>query len=199
MNSIGTHIYDNLTLLPEDLQGWNYKHSIFEELIRQTQPKVIIEVGTWKGASAITMGTICKALGLQTTIYCIDTWLGALEFWAGEHSTAKERDLMLKNGYPQIYYQFISNVVHAGLQDIIIPVPNTSLTGARILKDVKAELIYIDGSHEYEDVKADIAAFKPLCTGIMFGDDYGWPFVKAAVDESLQVNVIDKNYWIYNK
>jgi hypothetical protein len=199
MNTIGENIYNNLDLLPEDLQGWNSYHPIFRQLIRQTEPKVIIEVGTWKGASAINMARICKTLGLQTKIYCIDTWLGALEFWHGEHNT-KERDLLLKNGYPQIYYQFISNVVHNGVEDFIIPVPNTSLNGARLLNaiQIKAELIYIDGSHEYEDVKADIAAYKELCTGIMFGDDYNWPFVKQAVNEILPINTIE-NYWIWYK
>jgi hypothetical protein len=126
--------------------------------------------------------------------------LGSVEFW-NEFADTPERDLMLKNGYPQIYYQFLSNVVHNNLQDVIIPIPNTSANAAKILayNNVKADLIYIDGSHEYEDVKDDIKNYLPLLNkeGIMFGDDYGWAGVHKAVNEDFMgINIIDKNYWV---
>lgn len=199
MNTIGKNIYTELKPLPENLQGWNSNHSIFETLIKKTNPQTIIEIGTWKGASAINMAKICKGLELDTKIYCVDTWLGSVEFW-NDLSETPERDLMLKNGYPQIYYQFLSNIIHHNLQDVIIPVPNTSANAAKILSyhNIKADLIYIDASHEYEDVKADIKAYLPLLNkgGVMFGDDYGWPGVRKAVDEGLgKVKVFDLNYW----
>src|SRR4051812_30139699 len=125
MNNINQNIYEGFSPLPEDLQGWNSQHPIFEHLIRDIKPKTIIEVGTWKGASAIHMGLLCKANHLQTKIYCVDTWLGSVEFWTRLNDTP-ERDLMLRHGYPQIYYQFLSNVVHNNLQDVIIPVPMPS-------------------------------------------------------------------------
>jgi hypothetical protein len=68
MNKIGNHIYDNLNLLPEDLQGWNGNDEIFEALILETNPNIIIEVGTWKGQSTITMGKTIKKHNLSSTI-----------------------------------------------------------------------------------------------------------------------------------
>lgn len=199
MNLLNNNIYDGFTPLPSDLQGWNFKHYIFSELIRKTEPATIIEVGTWKGASCLKMAAICRDLNLTTKIYCVDTWLGSLEFWTDLKDTP-ERDLMLKNGYPQVYYQFLSNVVNAGLQEYIIPVPLPSVTAAQVLAhyNITADLIYIDGSHEYEDVKADLKNYLPLLSaeGIMFGDDYNWPFVKKAVDESLVHFKRIYNYWI---
>lgn len=200
MNQISAVQYKGKPL-KQDFQGWNFKHEIFSDLIRDLHPNTIIEVGTWKGASAITMATICRALALfDTKIYCVDTWLGALEFWTDLKET-QERDLMLKNGYPSIYNQFLSNVIHNKVQDMIIPVPNTSFIGAKILQHygVKAELIYIDGSHEYEDVLSDIKVYKELCTGVMFGDDYNWPYVKMAVNDSLKNIQIVDNFWIWRK
>jgi len=38
-----------------DLQGWGSEHPWFERFIRRIAPAEIIEVGTWKGASAVTM------------------------------------------------------------------------------------------------------------------------------------------------
>ena len=55
MNKIGDNIYEGLALLSEDIRGWNGNEPIFERLIRKTMPSVIIEVGTWKGQSAINM------------------------------------------------------------------------------------------------------------------------------------------------
>jgi len=194
------NIYEGFTPMPDDMQGWNSIHPVFGQLIDRTNPKTIIEVGTWKGASALYMADLCHSKSLNSHIYCVDTWLGAVEFCTTLADTP-ERDLLLRNGYPQIYYQFISNVIHKGHQQRITPVPNTSLNAAKILAyhGVKAELIYIDGSHEYDDVKADIKAYLPLLKpgGIMFGDDYGWQGVQQAVNEMIPHKVIDNNYWIY--
>jgi cephalosporin hydroxylase len=203
MNNIGENIYDNFELLPFDSQGWNSDHNIFREIIlnMKTPPKVIIEVGTWKGGSALSMGIVLKELGLDAKIYCVDTWLGAQEFWT-THKETPERNLMLKNGYPQIYYQFLSNVVHRNMQDIIIPVPSTSATAAKIFKHmgIKADLVYIDGSHEYEDVVNDIKYYSELLNpgGVMFGDDFGaWADVSRAVEDTIKTfRVVDDNFWI---
>ncbi len=211
MNAISRDIYDFTDLLPPDFQGWNGLSPWFEYLINEVKPTTIIEVGTWKGQSAINMGNVVKKLGLETTLYCVDTWLGALEFWTGDESKTPERNLLLKNGYPSIYYQFLSNVIHSGLQDIIVPFPNTSLIGARYFKKIgqSADLIYIDASHEYEDILADIIAYFPILKvgGIMFGDDYisYWSGVVRAVNEFSQMNNLklqitpSDNFWIIQK
>ena len=105
MNTIGQNIYEGLELLPEDLQGWNSNSDIFSNLIKKVLPNTIIEVGTWKGGSAVSMAKYCKTIipfyksNYDTTkIYCIDTWLGAAEFWTGELARTPERNLLLKNG-----------------------------------------------------------------------------------------------------
>lgn len=203
INEITPNIYTNIELLQEDLGGWNGNSPLFKTLIQQTLPKTIIEVGTWKGQSAINMGTVVKELELPTKIYCVDTWLGALEFWTWGKTTT-DRDLKLKNGYPQIYYQFLSNVVHKKLQDVILPFPTTSNIAARFFKEtgIQADLIYIDGSHDEEDVYLDIKNYHRLLNsnGIIFGDDYVWDSVRIAVDRyvmenSLVLEIID-GFWI---
>lgn len=218
MNSIGTHVYNNFAPLPPDYQGWNSNSPVFGKLIKETSPKTIIEVGTWKGMSAIEMANACDLLSLDTKIYCVDTWLGALEFW-DELSHTSERNLFLKNGYPQVYYQFISNVIHKGHQNRIIPLPQTSLIGARYLKrkGITAELIYIDGSHDWEDVIMDMNSYWDILSpgGVMFGDDYskcegdcsGDVYVKKAVDLFVSQRNLTlqrfpntwSDYWIIQK
>ena len=209
MNKIDKSIYENLHLLSPDYSGWNGNKSIFGKLVREIRPSTIIEVGTWKGQSAINMGTTVKELGLNTTIHCVDTWLGAIEFWTNGRNTS-ERDLHTLNGYPQVYYQFLSNVVHKNLQDIILPFPNTSENGYRYFKyfNITAQMIYIDASHEEDDVYKDLNNYYELLDnyGILFGDDYqkDWPGVinsvnKFAQEKNIGLEIVDNNFWILKK
>lgn len=204
MEFMNRKVYENLDILPEDISGWGGDSPIFNELIKKILPNLIIEVGTWKGQSAITMALALKDLGMDSKIYCVDTWLGSLEFL---DDNKDERNLMYKNGYPQIYYQFLSNVVHKKLENIIIPFPQTSDISFRFFKEknITADLIYIDGSHNYEDVLRDLNNYYTLLNydGIIFGDDYNWSDVNKAVNEfSLEKNIevtINDRFWIIRK
>ncbi|MCX6874682.1 MAG: class I SAM-dependent methyltransferase [Verrucomicrobia bacterium] len=173
--------------IPFEAQGWGSQSPAFGTLVARIRPHLIIEVGTWKGGSAMEMATHLERHALTASrILCIDTWLGALEMW-GDHTEAdRYGSLALKHGYPQLYYQFLANVCHQGLQPRIIPFPLPSVTAAQwlSLRGVRAELIYLDGSHEEEDVDADLTDYWDLLApgGVIFGDDYAWTGVRMAVD-----------------
>lgn len=217
-------------LVDHDLHGWGGHEEFFSSIIKQVCPSLIIEVGTWKGKSACTMGRVLENLtmdfydgrtrsgnwAIETQIVCVDTWLGATEFVGSQPAT--KRYLHPKNGYPQVYYTFLSNVVRENLSHRIVPFPQTSTNAARFFKkaNIKADLIYIDGSHEYEDVLADLYAWGDVLSedGIMFGDDYCpyWSGVIDAVDQyadahGLHVDSVryandegaPSDYWILTK
>lgn len=208
MNIIDNSIYNNLILLKEDLQGWNGKSKIFQKLIESRIPKLIIEVGSWKGQSAITMAECVKRNSFDTKIICVDTWLGALEFWDRFKDTP-ERNLILKNGYPQIYYQFLSNVVHRGVQDTIIPFPNTSVIASRYFKNnnIIPNMVYIDASHDELDVYYDIKNYYDILSkgGVIFGDDFNnWKGVSNAVkkfckEANKDFKIEEGNFWVIEK
>lgn len=172
---------------PVDMQGWASTEPVFRALIEELKPKLIVEVGTWKGASAIHMAGICKELGLGAEIVCVDTWLGNWQHWSRKDGVGSRADLKLVNGYPTLYFQFLSNVVASGFQSVITPLPLTGIAGAKLLAHhaVSPDLIYIDGDHEYESVIADLQAWTALAPphGVVLGDDYNWPGVRRAVAE----------------
>lgn len=190
-----------------DLQGWkmNVFDSCFESYVNKINPKLIIEVGTWKGLSAITMANKCNT---ETNIICIDTWLGAPEFWTtnGIHDRTRGKSLKLKDGYPTVFYTFLNNVKLSGHEDKISPFPISSIQGAEVLKhyNIKADIIYIDASHEYNQVIQDIQAYWDILNdgGVMFGDDYTdyWHGVKKAVNEfasknNLKITIHGEGLW----
>jgi predicted O-methyltransferase YrrM len=165
--------YDNIESLnvAEDLQSWPSSQSpVFKELIDEIKPKNIIEVGSWKGVSALVMAEAGKPYG--THIHCVDTWLGSYEHFI----TNKDKLPRDAWGYPQLFHQFLANVKKSGYQDSITPYPMCSVDGARWLsaQKITAPLIYIDGAHDMETVYQDCRMYWSLLEkgGIMFGDDH---------------------------
>ena len=54
----------------------------------------------------------------------------------------------------------------------------------------RADLIYLDGSHEEEDVYQDIVAWWDLVSrgGVLVGDDWSWDGVRMAVSRFASEN-----------
>jgi hypothetical protein len=180
-------------MIKNNIPTW---HSIPDSIIAEVQalnPMSMAEVGVWLGYSS--------AIWLQNTnthLYAIDTWLGALEFIG---ASDMKRDLQLKDGYPQVYYSFLQNMRDLGLEDRITVIPNTSRIAAQYLSRQHKvfDCIYLDGSHEYEDVRDDIQSYLPLVRagGLLFGDDYAdeWKGVQRAVHEMGVTKIIGR-YWM---
>lgn len=191
-----------------DLQGWDSEHSVFETHIRSLRPSTIIEVGTWKGGSAVNMATLAQSLGLDTEVVCVDTWLGNWQHWARDTGAGSVADLKLRNGFPQLYYTFLNNVSCRGLQDSITPLPLPAYSAFKFLahQNVKAQIIYIDGDHEYDAVHLDIRCYWQLLAddGVLICDDIRWPGVRQAVRELFEENesAVHKSVnkaWMYKR
>lgn len=192
------------------VQGWHSNHPMFKAVIDDVKPTTIIEVGTWLGASTLHMADLTRSRenGLEVlppaTIYCVDTWLGG-----ADHEMNAETTIPRLLGYPQLYYQFLANInasPHAGR---VIPVPQTSTTGAIMLeaRGIVADLVYVDGSHEMGDVYQDLRSYWRLLRsgGVMFGDDYK-SFAGVFVDVNrfanefrLKIDVVEDIFWCVYK
>jgi len=180
---------------PLDLQG-GPEDALFGRLIQQYRPRLIVEVGTWKGSSALQLAAGLKTQGTDGAVICIDTWLGSLE-----HLTKKVPGWNLgqnfSHGYPTLYFQFLANVLHKGLQDFIVPLPTTSTIGARLLAQyhLQADMVYLDGSHDEEDVYQDLAHYWKVLRpgGLCFGDDWEafWYGVICGVNRFVKENELN--------
>jgi predicted O-methyltransferase YrrM len=171
--------------VPADTQGWGSKAAVFAKLLDELKPEKIVEVGTWKGASAIHMAQICRDQEIETDILCVDTFLGASGLYLRQGFA--EEMLKMKNGMPTIYQTFLRNVIEADLTDVITPLPLPSREAAVVLvkRRVRADLIYIDGDHSYEGCLEDLTAFRQVLApgGLMLADDKSFPGVAQALDE----------------
>lgn len=158
---------------PEDPHVWDSQHEWFRKTIDDVSPRIIIEVGSFKGGSAIHMAQHLKELGLDAAIVCVDTWLADKWLWL---DPVWRPHLHFVNGRPDYYNVFMRNVIAAGLTDYIVPLPMPSLAAARLLfqVDVSAQMVYVDGSHERRDAYLDIQNYYDNLLdqgGIMLVDD----------------------------
>lgn len=213
----GPEIYEGVDLLDlqTDLRGWHSTHPVFAELIGALHAAhdgglhTIVEVGSWKGASAIHMASTRRKLGGDFKVICVDTWLGSLEHWCLRDTEGM--GVPRRHGYPLLYFQFLYNVATAGCADVIVPVPLPSTIGAALLhrQEVRPQLVYLDASHAYVDLSADLRTWWPLLAagGILFGDDHMMPGVLQAVSEFstskpeglLSCHIRDGGFWILHK
>lgn len=178
--------YRSIKNLPMDEHGWFFNGPFIEDIFKKKQIRTIIEVGSWLGLSTRFMARLLPADG---KIYAVDTWQGSIEH---------KKDARL----PTLYQTFLSNVKHAELTDKIIPFRMTSLEASQAL-NVQADLIYIDASHEAEDVYDDIIAWAPHLKedGILCGDDWNTDGVKqgvtqASIDLQKEIHFFG-TFWMY--
>jgi predicted O-methyltransferase YrrM len=166
-----------------DLEGWNYDGPAFAKMVEHTRPKVVIEVGVWKGASLLHMAKLCRDRNLGTVFFAVDVFTG----FAGGHPELGGSALIPPTWDATTRYeQFLYNVKASGFDDCVIPVWELSSVGAVVLaaQEVRAELIYIDAGHEEWDAYRDTSAYYPLLAegGAMFGDDWrGYAGVRNGV------------------
>ena len=190
----GNHdVYANVEMLPPDFQAWSIDADEFETCIRELQPKIIIEVGSWKGWSAFKMAEICLKYYDDFQIVCVDTWLGSVEHWLMEFQNddgpIKSVRYDMKNGRPRLYELFLSNVVHKGYQKHITPFAIDSINAAYFFYSagIAPDMVYIDAGHEYQSVRMDLYNYAQVLrpNGYLLGDDWHHPPIKRAANETL--------------
>lgn len=182
--------------IPRDLQGWHSGHPYLSRAVESMRPRVVVEVGVWKGASVVTLAKAMKALGLDGAIIAIDTWLGSAEHYKEKFIA----DMDFAFGHPRLYRKFLANICHEGLADYVVPLPLDSINAYELLKmhGLRPDVLHIDAGHDYASVVADLKAWWPQLTpgGVLVGDDYfkpslvqgilgqaKWPEVRRAFDE----------------
>lgn len=177
--------YSHITPLPFNPQGWYENAPQMEKLFQRFKFHTVLEIGSWLGSSTRHIAGLLPQNG---KLYAVDHWKG--DDCIGDHPC-------LQN----CFHQFLSNVIHAGLTDKIIPLRMSSKEAARAL-NLRPDLIYLDSDHESLAVYEDLQAWYPFVKGrgILSGDDWEhWPSVQMVVrlfahEQNLNVHS-EGNFW----
>lgn len=153
-------------ILPFNPFGVFFNEEFINKIFKNNIIINAIEIGSFLGLSARHTARLLPNIG---KLYCIDLWGGA---------------------YGPIYQPFLSNIVHCGLENKIIPIQSCSTKAIYTIKlfNIKFDLIYVDGDHTKNGVLSDLELYYPTLssTGIMCGDDWLVVEVRQAVIEFAQ-------------
>lgn len=179
------HIFDQ----PQFGENWFNYDEVYRRLVQNCKPDgKIVEVGSWKGRSTAFLLVEAYNKSPRIEIYAVDTWAGSPEQQSDPHVISGT-----------LYDEFLANVKPVSRQ--LVPLRMTSLKGANFFPDQAVDSVFIDASHDYENVKADILAWLPKVRsgGILAGHDYdfNWPEVEKAVQETLPQIELVGNCWAY--
>ena len=190
------HFYQNIG------EDWMDYQNLYSEMVNHfTDNSHFVEIGSWKGRSTSYMAVEIFNSRKNIKFDCVDTWCGSVEH-LDPNSFYFHQELITDKDW--LYYQFLQNT--RPVCDIITPIRMTSLDAVSLYENRSLDFIFIDASHEYEDVKKDIIGWYPKLKlgGIIAGHDYtSYDGVKQAVDEILiNKNLIvrlENSYWIHKK
>ena len=166
----------------QNIQNWFTFPDIYRYMVR-TYPdgSHFVEVGAWLGCSATFMAVEIINSGKNIKFDAVDTWEGNIE----------HKDLEVVKEH-KLFDEFLKNI--EPVKDVINPIRMESTKAATLYEDNSLDFVFIDGSHEYEDVLADLQAWFPKIKkgGHIAGHDFPWKNVKRAVEEFFS----DKG-WFY--
>lgn len=171
---------------------------IFYILSEFIKPSIILEIGTWEGRSAMSWADANN----NSTIICVDTWLGSTEHYEnGLAGTEWGRErLFLEDGYPSIYKTFVSNIRRFGSEDRTIAIPIDSRQAFIMLKKsgIVPDITYIDAAHDYQSVYDDLCGAASLGQTLICGDDY-YSYASTQIKEAVDFFADENDLVVLNK
>ena len=164
-------VFDQRDLFSNNIPSWLY---IFEKFSLQNKALEFLEIGSFEGRSSYFILSNLKKIHLT----CVDTFKPFHELQDNNHAK-----------FNNVFENFKKNTLKFS-ERLTIEEKKSSDFFFKNKKEF--DLIYIDGSHEYEDVKNDAdAAFKIIKNnGIIIFDDFLWGF-KQNMKSSITYAIIE--------
>lgn len=155
-------------------RGINVLHGLYD-LIKEniTNNYVICEIGSYRGVSSSLLAEFCHKL------YCIDPWIPYSNDIDGvSHSMIADAE--------KEFDERSANFTN------IIKIKKSSLDACATFENHYFDMIYIDGSHSYQDVKNDITHWKEKIKpgGLISGHDYSIISVNKAISDTIGLHDI---------
>ena len=182
-------------------RGWHKRipgscsfNGLYIEMVEKA-PKsgaVFVEIGCWKGRSAAFMAVEILNSGKRIKFYTVDHFEGS-----GSSKHVVDPDIVAGT----LEQTARDNLAPFG--GIVRIIAKRSTEAAADFLDDSIDFLFIDGQHDYANVKADLLAWLPKMKvgGIVGGDDANWPGVMEAAREVIreEITIVEPHpkgrYW----
>lgn len=133
---------------------------VIHKLVAMTDAKKICEIGSWVGESTSYWANAVKDNG--GIVYAVDWFKGNIG--TGLDTIASQTD---------VYHIFLNNITELGLRNIVKVFHMASLDAVKFIDDESMDIVFIDASHDYDNISKDIKAWYPKVRkgGIICGHD----------------------------
>lgn len=162
-------------VLPQDDIAW------LVNAMATLRPDIVVEIGSWSGGSTGIFADYAQR------VYCVDHW----------HGNRREPNWPYKGSPLEAFQTFARNMGPPFLRSVF-PCVGGSATWASVW-NVKIDFLFIDGCHDEEEVRRDIAMWTPHVRigGWITGHDYNAPGVQRAVAEAFGPCPADGSFCIW--
>jgi len=156
-------------------QGVAERHQYFLPVVstfgRGGSPLEVLEVGSWAGASTVTWTLALREAGREGKVTCVDPWEPYFE--VEEESGQHYRQMNAAAAEGLISRLFEHNLRATGVAEMVEARRGTSRQVLPGFPPDRFDIVYIDGSHAFEDAAFDIREAKRLLRdgGVICGDD----------------------------
>jgi predicted O-methyltransferase YrrM len=166
----------------EKMGRWPERVALYLTASRLPADACVVEIGSWVG-----VGTCYLACGLRAgrggRVYAVDTYRGSTLDAKSQAAWAASVTKLGGSTLPLLR----KHVAAFGLEDLVVPIEADSVRAAAQWTGAGIDLLYIDGDHLYEAVRADFESWWPRVKpdGVMIFHDYDdrHPGVKRLIDE----------------
>ncbi|HSH06054.1 MAG TPA: class I SAM-dependent methyltransferase [Burkholderiales bacterium] len=136
------------------IEGWisDIEGYVLYRLARDGEGEgAIVEIGSWMGKSTawLAAGSLARK---REPVHAIDTFEGS----------AEHQDMAVLREAGTTFHRFSENIERAGVSAHVEPQVASSLQAAAKWDGRPIRLLFIDGDHAYEAVKADLEAWLPF-------------------------------------
>lgn len=175
VSSVASHSPDARSVVIEHfhqgIPGWFTYPRLYRRAVENApEGGTLVEVGSWMGKSVTFLAVEAINSGKQLRIVAVDSWEDHVPVTSPGSYDGEET-----------YRSYLAHI--EPVSDQVRTVRAKSLDAAETFEEESCDFVFIDASHEYQDVLEDLRAWYPKVKpgGVLAGHDYHWPGVNRAV------------------
>lgn len=160
--ALGNKLASYLLPLPSinALISVNEAISLYKAAIYQDIEGDVVEIGTWRGGSALVLGMGLKNSNSKYHVYTVDPFSSERDKISKKFLEADLKILGINN--PKYNYAYVKKLIKDFKLESWITVINKSSKEAVASGKQNIKLLFIDGDHRYETVKYDFLKWSKL-------------------------------------